>query len=53
MIIIDGKMAGFDTISQLQQHNAYYRSASQIATGGALPELELLGEATPASELQR
>jgi len=33
MIIIDGKMAGFDTISQLQQHNAYYRSASQIATG--------------------
>ncbi len=40
MIIIDGGMAGFDTIAQLQQHNAYYRSASQLASGapaGRLP----------------
>jgi ATP-binding cassette subfamily B protein len=40
MIIIDGRMAGFDTIEQLQQHNAYYRSASQLASGtpaGRLP----------------
>ena len=34
MIIIDGRMAGFDTIEQLQQHNAYYRTASQLAGGG-------------------
>ena len=37
MIIIDGKLAGFDTIELLQQHNAYYRSASALATGGMLP----------------
>jgi ATP-binding cassette subfamily B protein len=40
MIVIDGRMAGFDTIEQLRQHNAYYRSASQLATGapaGGLP----------------
>jgi ATP-binding cassette, subfamily B, bacterial len=40
MIIINGKLAGFDTIPFLQQHNAYYRTASQLATaapGGALP----------------
>ena len=41
MIIIDGKLAGFDTIPHLQAHNAYYRSASALATGsasGSLPE---------------
>jgi ATP-binding cassette subfamily B protein len=40
MIIIDGKLQAFDTISYLSQHNAYYRSASTIASktpGGALP----------------
>ena len=39
MIIIDGKLEGFDTIPHLQQHNAYYRTASALATGGELPEL--------------
>jgi ATP-binding cassette, subfamily B, bacterial len=42
MIIIDGKLQAFDTISHLSQHNTYYRSASTIASktpGGALPEL--------------
>jgi hypothetical protein len=37
MIIIDGKLTGFDTIEFLQQHNAYYRSASALASGGMLP----------------
>jgi ATP-binding cassette, subfamily B, bacterial len=39
MIIINGKLEAFDTIASLQQHNAYYRSASGIAEeapGGAL-----------------
>jgi ATP-binding cassette, subfamily B, bacterial len=31
MIIIDGKLTAFDTINYLQQHNPYYRSASQHA----------------------
>jgi ATP-binding cassette subfamily B protein len=42
MIIIDGKLQAFDTISSLSQNNAYYRSASTIANktpGGTLPEL--------------
>jgi ATP-binding cassette, subfamily B, bacterial len=40
MIIIDGKLQAFDTISSLSQNNAYYRSASTIANktpGGTLP----------------
>jgi ABC-type multidrug transport system fused ATPase/permease subunit len=40
MVIIDGKLAAFDTIGFLQRHNSYYRSASKIATGapeGSLP----------------
>ena len=39
MIIIDGRMAGFDTIEQLQQHNAYYRTASQLAGGAGAGKL--------------
>jgi len=39
MIIIDGEMAGFDTVEQLQQHNAYYRTASQLAGGAAAGSL--------------
>jgi ATP-binding cassette, subfamily B, bacterial len=39
MIIIDGKLEGFDTIPHLREHNAYYRTASALATGGELPEL--------------
>ncbi len=41
MIIINGKLAGFDTIPYLQRHNTYYRSASALASGtadGSLPE---------------
>jgi ABC-type multidrug transport system fused ATPase/permease subunit len=40
MIIIDGRLAAFDTIGVLQQHSHYYRSASKLAAGtpgGALP----------------
>ncbi len=40
MVIIDGRLVAFDTIDFLQQHNAYYRSASKIASGtdsGAIP----------------
>ncbi len=39
MIILDGKLAAFDTISHLQRHNTYYRSASRLAAaapGGSL-----------------
>jgi ABC-type multidrug transport system ATPase subunit len=41
MIIIDGKLAAFDTIALLQRHNSYYRTASTLAAGGTLPELGL------------
>jgi ATP-binding cassette, subfamily B, bacterial len=37
MIIIDGKLAAFDTLDLLQQHNPYYRTALEIATGSSLP----------------
>lgn len=40
MIILDGKLAAFDTIDYLSEHNHYYRSASKLATGalgGSLP----------------
>jgi len=40
MVIIDGRLAAFDTRDELQEHNAYYRSASLIASGsseGRLP----------------
>ncbi len=33
MIVIDGKLAAFDTVDLLQQHNHYYRSASKLAIG--------------------
>ncbi len=33
MVIKDGRLVAFDTIEFLQQHDAYYRSASAIATG--------------------
>jgi ABC-type multidrug transport system fused ATPase/permease subunit len=40
MVIIDGRLAGFDTRERLQEENAYYRSAALIASGsgeGRLP----------------
>jgi ATP-binding cassette, subfamily B, bacterial len=39
MIIIGGRLVAFDTISNLQQHNHYYRSASRLAgaSGGSIP----------------
>ena len=40
MVILDGRLAAFDTRAALQEHNHYYRTASLIATsaaGGALP----------------
>ncbi len=33
MVILDGRLAAFDTIDYLRAHNDYYRSASAIATG--------------------
>jgi ATP-binding cassette subfamily B protein len=34
MVIVDGRMAGFDTKAVLQRDNLYYRHASQLATAG-------------------
>ena len=34
MIILDGKLVAFDTITNLQQHNHYYRSATKLASNG-------------------
>jgi ABC-type multidrug transport system fused ATPase/permease subunit len=34
MVIIDGRLVAFDTIDLLKNENAYYRSASALATGG-------------------
>jgi ABC-type multidrug transport system fused ATPase/permease subunit len=36
MVILDGRLAGFDTKEALQRENSYYRHASQLAAGGAL-----------------
>jgi ABC-type multidrug transport system fused ATPase/permease subunit len=33
MVIIDGRLAAFDTRERLQEENAYYRSATLIASG--------------------
>jgi ABC-type multidrug transport system fused ATPase/permease subunit len=33
MVIMGGRLIAFDTIEALREHNAYYRSASAIATG--------------------
>jgi ABC-type multidrug transport system fused ATPase/permease subunit len=35
MVIMGGRLMAFDTIEALREHNAYYRSASAIATGTA------------------
>jgi ATP-binding cassette, subfamily B, bacterial len=48
MIVINGKLAGFDTIPHLQAHNTYYRTASALATGDTLPELTSIPDASPA-----
>ena len=34
MVIVDGRLAGFDTKPVLQRDNPYYRHASQLATAG-------------------
>jgi ATP-binding cassette, subfamily B, bacterial len=34
MVIVDGRLAGFDTKRVLQRDNPYYRRASQLATSG-------------------
>ncbi|HEY2718558.1 MAG TPA: ABC transporter ATP-binding protein, partial [Solirubrobacteraceae bacterium] len=34
MVIVDGRLAGFDTKTVLQRDNPYYRHASQLATAG-------------------
>jgi ATP-binding cassette subfamily B protein len=42
MVILDGRVDAFDTRTQLQANNEYYRRASMIASGspaGVLPEL--------------
>ncbi|MHB8242970.1 MAG: ABC transporter ATP-binding protein [Solirubrobacteraceae bacterium] len=37
MVIVDGRLAAFDSKALLQEHNPYYRHASMIAAGGVLP----------------
>jgi ATP-binding cassette subfamily B protein len=34
MVIVDGRLAGFDTRPALQRDNPYYRHASQLAMAG-------------------
>jgi ATP-binding cassette, subfamily B, bacterial len=36
MVIVGGRLAGFDTKTALQRDNDYYRHASELATGGAV-----------------
>lgn len=36
MVIDGGRLVAFDTLEQLREHNAYYRSASAIAAGSRL-----------------
>jgi ATP-binding cassette subfamily B protein len=48
MIIIDGKLVAFDTIEHLRQHNTYYRTASKIAIGDMLPDVDALPDVSPA-----
>jgi hypothetical protein len=33
MVVLDGKLAAFDTIALLEQNSDYYRTASLLATG--------------------
>ncbi len=35
MVILDGRLGGFDTKAALQRDNNYYRHASELAAGGA------------------
>lgn len=35
MVIVDGRMVGFDAREELQASNAYYRRATEVAFGGA------------------
>ncbi|HEV2974348.1 MAG TPA: ABC transporter ATP-binding protein [Solirubrobacteraceae bacterium] len=35
MVIVDGRIAGFDSRAALQRDNPYYRRASQLATAGS------------------
>jgi len=37
LVIVDGKLVGFDTRERLQRDNPYYRRASALAVGGAGP----------------
>jgi ABC-type multidrug transport system fused ATPase/permease subunit len=38
MVVVGGELAGFDTIDLLQVDNAYYRSASKLASGASSQE---------------
>ena len=33
MVIVDGRLVAFDSAQELQNGNAYYRTASALATG--------------------
>jgi ATP-binding cassette subfamily B protein len=35
LVLVDGKLVGFDTRERLQRDNPYYRRASELAVGGA------------------
>jgi ABC-type multidrug transport system fused ATPase/permease subunit len=37
MVILDGRLAAFDTVALLQRSNPYYKSAVSLAAGGKLP----------------
>ena len=37
MVIVDGRLVDFDMVEVLQRESSYYRTATMIAAGGALP----------------
>jgi ATP-binding cassette subfamily B protein len=55
MVVVDGRLVGFDTAELLENENAYYRSASQLAAGfsvGPRPGLVMNGSA-PLEEAEQ
>ncbi|HET7484908.1 MAG TPA: ABC transporter ATP-binding protein [Solirubrobacterales bacterium] len=38
MVVVDGQLEGFDSASALRSNSAYYRSATEVAAGAALPQ---------------
>ena len=37
MVILDGRLVAFEPVAVLERESAYYRRATALAAGGALP----------------